>query len=107
MTHPNKTTEKSEKREIASKGMTTGLVVDFLTAAKEVRRQWILYNMLSKNHSGSDRNKKMERKVKRQMTSGGLSKEIQHICNRVSKRVEEKWKEAIGSREFSRIHKRH
>ena len=67
MTHPNKTTEKSEKREIASKGMTTGLVVDFLTAAKEVRRQWILYNMLSKNHSGSDRNKKMERKVKRQM----------------------------------------
>lgn len=104
MTHPNKTTEKSEKREIASKGMTTGLVVDFLTAAKEVRRQWILYNMLSKNHPGSDRNKKMERKVKRQMISGGLSKESQHICNQVSKRVEEKWKEAIGSREFSRRH---
>ena len=68
--------------------MTTGLVVDFLTAAKEVRRQWIIYNMLSKSYPGSDRNKKMEREAKRQMISGGLSKEIQHICNQISKRVE-------------------
>ena len=68
--------------------MTTGLVVDFLTAAKEVRRQWIIYNMLSKNYPGSDRNKKMEREAKRQMVSGGLSKETQHMCSQGSNRVE-------------------